>query len=240
MKHLVSEPQTKNILRRWAQSDDLIVTKHFFWHAGTTLQKSQHGLLQSLLYQLLSQLPEVIPKVCAKRWHAQKLRSSETVSEPWMLPEMAETINLIQYHGLPGARLCVFIDGLDEYDGDHRDIIDLIFRLAESPKVKICELTYTQCSLKLSSLKQMPTGVSSRPRNIFLDTLANTPTITLEDLTAKDMKVYVEDRIGNHPNFKSLRAPALSCKGLIKVSVLRGELCAGIPKDYSRDGVCSD
>lgn len=35
-------------------------------------------------------------------------------------------------------RFCFFIDGLDEYDGDHEDVIQLLHDLARGKNVKIC------------------------------------------------------------------------------------------------------
>jgi hypothetical protein len=45
------------------------------------------------------------------------------------------------------TKFCFFVDGLDEYEGDHRDIIQIMDVLSASTKMKIC--------------------VSSRPWSIF-------------------------------------------------------------------------
>jgi hypothetical protein len=35
-------------------------------------------------------------------------------------------------------KLCLFIDGLDEYEGDPTDIADIFTDLAESDNIKVC------------------------------------------------------------------------------------------------------
>lgn len=46
-------------------------------------------------------------------------------------------------------KFCFFIDGLDEYDDDHFDLIDLMFKTVKNEEIKIC--------------------LSSRPWNCFGD-----------------------------------------------------------------------
>lgn len=50
---------------------------------------------------------------------------------------------------LPGSFF--FVDGLDEYDGEHVDIINVLRRFASSPSFKLC--------------------VSSRPWNVFVEAI---------------------------------------------------------------------
>lgn len=43
MKYLCSHYRTLALLQRWAGDGKLVVATHFFWNAGTTMQKSQAG-----------------------------------------------------------------------------------------------------------------------------------------------------------------------------------------------------
>jgi hypothetical protein len=36
------------------------------------------------------------------------------------------------------AKFCLFIDGLDEYQGDYDDLLDLLFQLQQPDHVKSC------------------------------------------------------------------------------------------------------
>lgn len=53
MKFVCEHKQTDVLLRNWAGPHELLIIKHFFWISGTELQRSEEGLLRSLLFQLL-------------------------------------------------------------------------------------------------------------------------------------------------------------------------------------------
>ena len=63
MKYLVQSPQTDVVLHNWAGGRELYVASFYFWVTGTRMQKSQEGLLQSIVYGFLSQEPALIPIV---------------------------------------------------------------------------------------------------------------------------------------------------------------------------------
>ncbi|KAF2453283.1 hypothetical protein BDY21DRAFT_263984, partial [Lineolata rhizophorae] len=59
-------------------------------------------------------------------------------------------------------RFAIFIDGLDKFDGDHSDVINLVLWLRTQPNVKIC--------------------LASRPWNVFSDALKSRISLCLERL----------------------------------------------------------
>ncbi|KAI5917475.1 hypothetical protein F4810DRAFT_704891 [Camillea tinctor] len=60
VKFIARHPRTKALLTRWAGSaDTLAVAVHFFWIAGTAIQKSWQGLLKSLLFDVCHKHPSV-------------------------------------------------------------------------------------------------------------------------------------------------------------------------------------
>jgi hypothetical protein len=67
LKYLCHQERTFDALQSWAGSAKLAIATYFFWSAGNTMQKSQRGLLQSLLHQILLQNPELISVVCSPR-----------------------------------------------------------------------------------------------------------------------------------------------------------------------------
>ena len=75
-------------------------------------------------------------------------------------------------------RLCFFIDGLDEYEGDSEDIISLFRDIPRSPCLKIC--------------------LSSRPSWDFEKAFEAGPKLRLQDLTYKDIRAYVCDNLESH------------------------------------------
>jgi hypothetical protein len=68
MKYIVAHPTTSRELDRWAvkmaDAPRLRVASFSFWAGGTREQRSQSGLLRSILYELLLQEPRLVPV-----WH---------------------------------------------------------------------------------------------------------------------------------------------------------------------------
>src|ERR1700753_2092784 len=64
------EPRYYKFLKKWAGRCELIVASFYFWNSGSSLQMSKEGFLQSLLSQILRQIPDMIPLVSPRRWEA--------------------------------------------------------------------------------------------------------------------------------------------------------------------------
>lgn len=174
MKLISDDPKTQELLRQWSGSRELIVAKHFFWKPGEELQKSQDGLLRSILYDVLKQCPELIPAVLEALPH----RTFET----WYTHELLDAFASLSRTAPTSFRLCLIIDGLDEYEsskGYHlEELIEVVYTLSKQTWAKIC--------------------VSSRPWNIFRDAFGSDENcwLKLEDLTREDIKTYVQDKLG--------------------------------------------
>jgi hypothetical protein len=69
VKLIATDERTSKSLESWAEGSKVVVVSHYFWHAGHELQKSQEGLLRSLLYEILSECPDLIPLACPRRWN---------------------------------------------------------------------------------------------------------------------------------------------------------------------------
>nr|XP_036580328.1 uncharacterized protein CTRU02_09558 [Colletotrichum truncatum]KAF6788240.1 hypothetical protein CTRU02_09558 [Colletotrichum truncatum] len=186
MKYLGCHPHTSDLLSTWSQPKECIVACHYFWSSGTRLQKSINGLLRSLLFEIFRQLPEIIAKVVPDDLCHFENDSSLLSSEDgrnWLMDELDQiTSHLVSSEDL-SLRFCFFIDGLDEYDGDHQKLIQILARLASSPNVKLC--------------------VSSRPWNIFEDAYGKSSLqkLALQDLTQDDIRSYTKSMLKEHPNW---------------------------------------
>jgi hypothetical protein len=188
MKFLGSHNTTKECLQRWAGDRPLITGSHFFWNAGTAMQKSQQGLLQTLLYWVLRQSPLLAQVVCPDRWEdAITYKGGGAVSEPWSREELMGCFDLLLDQDTSSACFCFFVDGLDEYAGDHAEIIEILRKLTTSKHIKIC--------------------ASSRPWNVFLKAFGQDDhrLLRLQDLTRKDIYMYVQDRLGEYDEFIALK-----------------------------------
>jgi hypothetical protein len=79
MKYIYDNQKTREHLSIWARGFPLCVVDFFFWNSGTSLQKSQAGLLRSILYHALRQAPNLLPVVLPVQWakiYSRKVRSS--------------------------------------------------------------------------------------------------------------------------------------------------------------------
>ncbi|KAK6860522.1 hypothetical protein PG995_004158 [Apiospora arundinis] len=173
MKLIATHDTTRDLLQTWASGSRMITGNYFFWNLGSAMQKSQQGLLQSLLFQILRQDLELIPILCPGR---------DTIL-PWTKTELCKVFEQLSCTDLGDRKFCFFIDGLDEYEGEEEEVIQVISQLATSPHIKIC--------------------TSSRPWNAFRYAFGETEyTLSLQDLTAKDIAAYVDAELINHPAFK--------------------------------------
>jgi hypothetical protein len=88
MKWLYGEPRTSAELQKWAKGYKLVIASFYFWNPGTDMQKSQQGLLQLLLYELLSKCAELILALCLDRWSLSINANSVRPSSPWSYAEL--------------------------------------------------------------------------------------------------------------------------------------------------------
>ncbi|KAK7179601.1 small s protein [Paraphaeosphaeria sporulosa] len=173
MKYIVDNRKTREALKEWAGQDPLLILPFFFWNIGTTLQKSHIGLLRALLYTVLSKHPELVPAVFPKLFHNWKGSDAEIAPDYTELKRAFEL--MIQKSTY--LKLAIMIDGIDEFEGDHRDM-SLFLRSLGSPRVKLI--------------------ISSRPLNSCLEALEGCPTLRLQDLTRRDMAAFVQGELATH------------------------------------------
>jgi hypothetical protein len=175
-------------LRKWARNCHLIIGSFFFWNSGMPLQMQQEGLLRTLLVQILGQIPHLIQTATPRRWEALCLINEDPLD--WSNKELQQMLRLAIKNFAEDEKLCLFVDGLDEFDGDHGALVNLFKELVQNPSVKLC--------------------VSSRPWLVFEDAFQHTPSLRLQDLTYSDIKLYVSSHMDKDPGFELLskREPA--------------------------------
>ncbi|TGO25742.1 hypothetical protein BPAE_0073g00080 [Botrytis paeoniae] len=66
MKFIVDDPRSSDYAGTWAQNIPLEIPSFFFWSSGDKAQRSQSGLLRSLLYEILEKHCTLIPEVFSK------------------------------------------------------------------------------------------------------------------------------------------------------------------------------
>ena len=180
LKFICNDDRTLESLRIWSRPQGCIIAKTFFWNTGSYLQKSSEGMLRSLLYQLLSGCNELVRIAVPPTEAIWQTASSEAelVRDYWTEARLCQAFRrLTSCHHLP-VKIACFIDGLDEFDGDHEMLVQLIKDVPVDTGVKIC--------------------VSSRPWPLFHDNFSEGPLLHLHDLTRGDIEALVLTRLSSH------------------------------------------
>ena len=158
------------------------------------MQKSQLGLFQSLLYQILRRVPSLIPHVCSDR----------LIHEVWETAELKKIFQRIAIQSVLDTKFCFFIDGLDEYDGKEEEVVEMITFLSSSPNIKIC--------------------ASSRSRSIFEEFFSDlNRRLIIHNFTHEDMKKYVRQRLYDNPKFRDLKASDPACEEIVTLISTRAQ-----------------
>ncbi|PYI35021.1 hypothetical protein BP00DRAFT_315786, partial [Aspergillus indologenus CBS 114.80] len=139
MKYLCQHNATTKHLQQWSGAKALIVARFFFWKPGTPLQRSFRGLVRGVMHSVLSQSLELIPLLFPKQWRAalDGLRPAiEDDSEVLAaFGKLRETDAIYSTR-----RIALFIDGLDEFEGDRALMISTLqdWVSRQPSDVKVC------------------------------------------------------------------------------------------------------
>ncbi|KAE8450753.1 hypothetical protein EG329_005666 [Mollisiaceae sp. DMI_Dod_QoI] len=196
MKHVFDDSRTREALTKWAKRQPegslvaplpVCLASFFFWNSGNSEQRSHTGLLRGLLHQILTAVPDLLPVVLPERWAtlyaAMMDGKPASVRDPWRLKDLTTTFErLIAQKTIP-LKLCLLIDGLDEFDGDHEALSTMLKKIVENSD-----------NLKLV--------VSSRPWEVFKECFCTCSGLRLQDLTDHDIGIYVTRRFQESPSFQ--------------------------------------
>ena len=193
MKYLSHNAYIRQAICAWAGSKTAYIASFYFWNPGTDMQKSQQGLLQTLLYHILRQSPGLVPQLIPDRWSNPWLQQ-----QSWTLSELMKAFANLKSLDLDSRsiRFVFFIDGLDEYEGDHYDIISVINNLITAD-IKIC--------------------VSSRPWNVFEEEYGDNIgfKIQIHEHTRPDITRFIQDQLEEDNRFIELKKKDPSYQDLV-------------------------
>ena len=183
MRYVYNHKKTVEELHVWAGTVPLTIAGFFFWTSGSLEQRSQAGLLRYLLFQVLQEHQDLIQDTFPEIWALYcSMSTQERIKTPisWSLPQLVKGLKLFLQRAHSTMKIAFFIDGLDEFDGDHDEIINLFQSITSiSPNIKAC--------------------LSSRPWPVFVEAFQSLPKLKLQDLTFDDMLQYVYDKFHSNP-----------------------------------------
>ncbi|KAF5002501.1 hypothetical protein FGRMN_326 [Fusarium graminum] len=189
MRFLSSNAMAIHHLQKWAVEKPVTTAGFFFWTSGSRQQRSQTGLLRYLLHQLLSSDPDFVEQTFPNLWvQLLKMTTKERINFAldWAVEDLQAAFHALLDAAVPKRSICLFIDGLDEFDGDHRQIIDFFKGLTIKHK-----------SLKLC--------LSSRPWDVFEQAFGTSvPNTKLQDLSYEDMYRYTKDTLMTNARLRRL------------------------------------
>ncbi|KAI1325757.1 hypothetical protein F5Y16DRAFT_422566 [Xylariaceae sp. FL0255] len=202
MKFVTRHKTCETVLQERAKDEQLITASFYFWSAGTPMQRSRQGLLQTVLVQIMRACPLLIPIIAPDRWAGAL---SNTASDPWTWDEALATLIRFIHQKDVKCSTCLFIDGLDEFDGDYADLVKVFSEIPRSSNMKVC--------------------LASRPYNMFADAYGRSRDrmIRLQDLTRPDIRQYVNEEFATHASFSSISIQTEQYDALVEEIVNKAE-----------------
>ncbi|KAK8063269.1 hypothetical protein PG996_007921 [Apiospora saccharicola] len=168
MAHVVDDPRTKRALDIWCGGRKCHILSYFFWRPGTDMQKNIVGLLRSLVYQICDQNPKRTQSLIKRL--AIGTSKMHTWTERSLRKAFHEAIGIATW-----SWFCIFVDGLDEFDGNYGELVELISELEAHESVKFC--------------------VSSRPEVQLSKRLSSCRTLRLQDLNLSDIAQSTQQKL---------------------------------------------
>lgn len=175
MKFLVDDQRKNEHLVLWRGNRRLYVAWFFFSRSGTFLEKSLEGLVRSLLHQILTQAPELIPVSLPDRDSKgqpfrKQLYGDNTCN--WSREELIDALGVCIRKATRTymSKVILFIDGLDEMEG-HLEMLKSFLMILQGPGVKLC--------------------VASRRLPVFENALGQSSQLRVCESTYRDIEEFV-------------------------------------------------
>lgn len=217
MKFANLNPSLDAALQTWAAGRPLIKASFYFYHLGTTMQKSLLGLLRSMILKLI----KADPVSAAGQSSPSKNDGAISNGGDRKLQDLEDSMKFIKLgfperyeyfmsstrapdlfepsrpeletaleniiKGSPDTCFSLSIDGLDEYDAGTVDMGELV-----------------EWFKSICTSKNVKAVLSSRPWPVFEHALAQGPKLRLHDLTHADIRFYVTDKMRSHSTMQDL------------------------------------
>jgi hypothetical protein len=186
MKFAMSDERTRDLLTTALRScenlpetrPEWIILGFFFHDRGSHIQKSIEGMLQGVLHQLLSQLPSLLPFVYTI--YEDLVKEQRKPNPIWTFDSLSAAWVAVTKQRKVPLSACIFLDALDEHEGDNHQLSKFIYELISSAdwfmvRIKIC--------------------VASRTWNVFGEHFGTCPQFAIHEYTSGDIRAYTSTRL---------------------------------------------
>ena len=241
MKFAKDHPVTRELLGKY-HNGPWIIAAYFFHDRGIEVQKSIVGFLREIVYQILRQQKELFPLVydVFRRQHGylrpttqpsmegeggRKLFAS-SMEKPWDIGLLQDALIALASSSVFHVNLCIFVDALDEHDGNHRDLLSTLDHLTKLSDNKLFHLRLC---------------MAGRQENIFRAAFRDCPGFAIHELTMNDIRQYMEGRLKNAVSANITEEGELALSGLIDDVVDHAEgvfLWVRLVVDELIEGLC--
>ncbi|KAK7966477.1 uncharacterized protein PG986_000754 [Apiospora aurea] len=205
MEFLWHHNSTREHLEAWSGTNRLTTASYFFWAAGDELQRSEEGLMRALLFEILRACPS-LNRGIRDDFNASADFSQQPHAQLWTYSNLLRMFDVVMNQEFE-AMFCFFIDGLDEYKGNTRGLVELVQKLVSYPSVKIC--------------------LSSRPWAAFRHAFGEDANvdwhISLEELTKEDIRQYFNGQLNSSIRFSVLGNDDVGYFDIVEQVMLRAE-----------------
>lgn len=180
MGYLVESEETLELISE--NSTEVILVDYFFHDLGESQEKSFGGLLHAIVYQLLVGFYTKDLATLSRLYKLLKphLSWDLTLREPLPNHVLVRILHKLVAQCQETLRVYLFIDGLDECHGDHREQLDILIDLVRSSSDKT--LSVRAC-------------IASRVETEIQLRLSNEPTIAIHQFTKNDISAYVTSEL---------------------------------------------
>jgi len=180
MKFIYDDPRTREHLIRKLGKARMALAGFFFHDRGASLQKSFLGLLRAILLQILEKFPDLVD--IAIPTYKKYIWKNEI--DKWQRADLERVLKDVVSQEKIACHLCLFIDGLDEFEGNLMHIADFFKGLSGGSKT---------CKMKIKAC------VSSRPLNVFEDAFGQGPGFPIHKWTEADIMQYTTTKFQSNP-----------------------------------------
>lgn len=167
MRYLIDARETRENLRN--RQDNYKILHFFFdYRAGSSMANNEHGLIKWFITQLCDCFEKVELEM-ARQNARQSIHDASLNRLLNLLYGILET--------LP-ARICAFIDGLDEYMGDFAELAQTLIKIQSRTLIKMC--------------------LASRPESAFQRLFGGSNSLVMQEHNATSIRAYIDHTISCH------------------------------------------